>query len=181
MDLRSAQHLGRHDASAPVADQRKAPTVPRSRCNTQGRAPLAGLLRREAQVADSGNQRAPDAVPLVEEDVHVGKRRVEIGRVRVRIVTEEEPRPVEAELRIVAIGRELAPGETVPGPREEEDGTVLVLPVLEEVMVVEKRLVLTEELRIRRHSGSAMVTADVTLRRQHAEIERLPPDPRAND
>jgi stress response protein YsnF len=51
---------------------------------------------------------------------------------------------------------------------------VLVIPVLEEVLVVEKRLVLREELRIRRTSASEAVEVPVTLRRQHAEIDRLP-------
>jgi stress response protein YsnF len=122
-------------------------------------------------------------VPLAEENARLVRHTVETGRVRVRLRTEVEEVPVQAELRTetvdverVAVGRELAPGEAVPAPREEEGGAVLVVPVLEEVLVVEKRLVLTEELRIRRRVDAEPAAGTVTLRRQRAEVERLPPE-----
>jgi uncharacterized protein (TIGR02271 family) len=117
----------------------------------------------------------------MEETVSLQRREVETGRVRVQLRTETEERHLHADLRSeaieverVAIGRQLAEGEAPPGTREEEEGRVLVIPVLEEVLVVEKRLVLREELRIRRTSASEAVEVPVTLRRQHAEIDRLP-------
>ena len=73
------------------------------------------------------------------------------------------------------IDRELAPGEAPPVPREEEDGKVFVVPVLEEVLVVEKRLVLREELRLRRTSDTQHVEQVVPVRRQTATVDRLPP------
>jgi uncharacterized protein (TIGR02271 family) len=120
---------------------------------------------------------------LAEEELSVSRQRVTTGRVRVHLRTETEQRQVEAELRSesveverVPLDRELPPGVAPPGPREEEGGAVLVVPVLEEVLVVEKRLVLREELRIRRHGTTERVRQPVTLRRQHAEVERLPPE-----
>jgi stress response protein YsnF len=50
-----------------------------------------------------------------------------------------------------------------------------VVPVLEEVLVVERRLVLREEVRLRLVAAEETVEEAVTLRRQHAEVERLPP------
>ena len=121
-------------------------------------------------------------IPLVEETASLSRRRVETGRVRVRLRTEEEDVPVAADMRVetvrverVAIGRELPAGAPAPRPREEEDGAVLVVPVLEEVLVVEKRLVLTEELRIRRTVALEAAEERIVLRRQRAEVERLPP------
>ena len=122
-----------------------------------------------------------DAVlPLLEEALVVGKRRVETGRVRVSIATETEERLVRETLRTerarverVAVGRELADGESAPAIRQEEDGTVVV-PVLEEVLVVERRLVLREEIRLRLVAVDETVEQPVTLRRQRAEVERLP-------
>jgi stress response protein YsnF len=111
---------------------------------------------------------------LAEEELSVSRQRVTTGRVRVHLRTETEQRQVEAELRSesveverVPLDRELPPGVAPPGPREEEGGAVLV---------VEKRLVLREELRIRRHGTTERVRQPVTLRRQHAEVERLPPE-----
>ena len=122
-----------------------------------------------------------DAVlPLLEEALLVGKRRVETGRVRVSVATDTEERLVRetlrterAEVERVAVGRELADGEAAPAIRQEEDGTVVV-PVLEEVLVVERRLVLREEIRLRLVAVDETVEQPVTLRRQRAEVERLP-------
>jgi len=123
-------------------------------------------------------------VPLLEEHAEIVRSVVETGRVRVQLHTEFEPAQVQAELRSeavsverVAIGRTIPEGEAPPMPREEEGGAVLIVPVLEEVLVVEKRLVLREEIHLRRRTTSESVTEDLTLRRQTAEVERLPPAP----
>lgn len=123
-----------------------------------------------------------EAVPVLEERLSLHRREVETGRVRVRLRTEVEETRLQADLRSdaveverIPIGRQLAEGEKPPATREEEGGKVLVIPILEEVLVVEKRLVLREELRLRRTSTSEPVETPVTLRRQHAEIDRLPP------
>lgn len=120
-------------------------------------------------------------LPLVQEDLVVGKRRVETGRVRVSIGTETEERVVRetlrserTELERVPVGRELADGEPAPSIRQEPDGTVVV-PVLEEVLVVERRLVLKEEIRMRLVAVDEAVEQPVAVRRQRATIERLPP------
>jgi uncharacterized protein (TIGR02271 family) len=133
-------------------------------------------------VAEKGDDIATEAVlPLLEEALRVGKRRVETGRVRVSVNTEiaeqvvrETLRSERAEVERVPVGRELADGEPAPALRQEQDGTV-VLPVLEEVLVVERRLVLREEIRIRLVAVDETVEQPVTVRRQRASVERLPP------
>ena len=120
-------------------------------------------------------------LPLVEEALRVGKRRVETGRLRVSVLTETEERLLRetlrterAEVERVPVGRELAEGEQAPVARREEDGTIVV-PVLEEVLVVERRLVLREEIRLRLVPVEEPVEQPVTLRRHRAVVERLPP------
>ena len=49
------------------------------------------------------------------------------------------------------------------------------MPVLEEVLVVERRLVLREEIRMRLVAVDEAVEQPVTVRRQRASVERLPP------
>ena len=135
-------------------------------------------------MAERENEAASEAVlPLVEETLRVGKRQVETGRVRVSVSTDvqeqvvrETLRSERAELERVPIGRELAVGEPVPALRQEPDGTVVV-PVLEEVLVVERRLVLKEEIRMRLVAVDEAVEQPVTVRRQRATVERLPPHP----
>ena len=48
-----------------------------------------------------------------------------------------------------------------------------IVPVFEEVLVVEKRLVLKEELHLRKCTSVEAVEAPVTLRKQTARVERL--------
>ncbi|MCJ2107478.1 YsnF/AvaK domain-containing protein, partial [Methylobacterium sp. E-041] len=65
-------------------------------------------------------------------------------------------------------------GETPPVVREENG--VTIIPVLEEILVVEKRLVLREEVHVRQTTADEDVEMPVTLRRQHAVIERVSPE-----
>jgi len=114
------------------------------------------------------------AVPLVEERAIVGKRVIETGRVQVRTRTEQREELVEAELareevevERVPIGREI---DVVPAVRQE--GDVTIVPVVEEVLVVQKRLVLVEEVHLRRTRRSETVSHPVTLATQRAEVVR---------
>jgi stress response protein YsnF len=52
---------------------------------------------------------------------------------------------------------------------------VTIIPILEEVVAVEKRPVLKEALRVRRVANMREEAQTVTLRRQRAEVERLAP------
>jgi stress response protein YsnF len=118
-------------------------------------------------------------IPLVEERLRVTTRDVVTGRVRVSTTTEtfeevvrQELRGMHAEVVRVPIDRVLAPGETPPGPRTE--GNVMIMPIFEEILVVEKRLVLKEEVHIIQSTTVDQVERPVELRRQRASIERLP-------
>lgn len=124
-------------------------------------------------------------LPLIEEALRIGKRKVETGRVRISVGTEQEDRVVRETLRSeragverVAIGRELAEGEAVPVVRRDPDGA-LVVPILEEILVIERRLVLREELRLLVSATEEAVEETVTLRRQRVVVDRLPPAPPA--
>jgi uncharacterized protein (TIGR02271 family) len=121
-----------------------------------------------------------DGIPLAEEEVRIDKREVPTGRVRVRTATEVVEELARAtldedvvEVTRVAVGREV---DIAPEVRTE-DGVVIV-PVLEEVLVVEKRLFLKEELHIRRSVTQEEVEVPITLRKQRAVIERLGPEGR---
>jgi stress response protein YsnF len=54
----------------------------------------------------------------------------------------------------------------------EKDG-VLIVPVLEERLVVTTELVLKEEIRITKKSRTEMVREPVRLRSERVEVERL--------
>lgn len=117
-----------------------------------------------------------NVITLVEEVATVNIGAMITGRTRVTTRTETVSDNVDAtlesqgvEVTRVAVGRDLDPDEPIPGPREEGDTTII--PVFEEILVVEKRLRLVEEVHIRRTTEMEDVRIPVTLRRQVAEVE----------
>ena len=111
---------------------------------------------------------------LVAEEAEVSKRKVVTGRIDVRTVTDTVDDLVKAsvqdqtvEVTRVSVNRYV---DAAPGLRTEGDLTII--PVFEEVLVVEKRLLLKEEVHIRRIIRSEDVETTVPLRRQRAVVER---------
>lgn len=134
-------------------------------------------------MTDQGAGATDRAIPFLQEYLTLGHREVEAGHVRVHLATTTEDRTLHApvnhqraEVQRIAIGRVVA---EAPGIREEEDGAVLVVPVLEEILVTERRIVLKEEIRIRRVTTTENVETTVALHSQAATIERLPPESQA--
>lgn len=126
------------------------------------------------------DERSPtDTIPLIEEALRVTTRQVETGHVRVRTVVGERAELAEADLfqetvdvRRVPIDREV---DAVPPIREE--GDTMIVSVVEEVMVVQKRLILREEVHLKRTRSVERFAEPVTLRTMQAVVERAPTDP----
>lgn len=133
----------------------------------------------EASLPGAGDAQAGDIrLPLVEEHPVIVKQMATTGRVRVATHTDEVEERVEAPLvgEVVEVTR-VPIGKRVEGapPQARTEGDVTIVPVFEEVLVVEKRLMLKEELHIRCNRTVETASATVILRRQRAEIERLEP------
>jgi stress response protein YsnF len=113
-------------------------------------------------------------IPIVEEEATILKRSVETERVSVRTSSEEEQVLVRDEVRRehVAITRVPKDEEVAEAPAIRTEGDVTIVPVLEERLVVEKRLFLVEELHLRRAVEHQAVELTTTLRRTRVEIER---------
>ena len=116
-----------------------------------------------------------EVVPLVEEELRVSKQQVVKGRVRVRTVvdTVEEVAREALQSEAVEVTRVPIDQEVTEAPAVRTEGDVTIVPVLKEVLVVEKRLVLKEELHLRRKVETETFEAPVTLRKQRVEVERL--------
>lgn len=61
------------------------------------------------------------------------------------------------------------------------DGDELVIPLYEERLVTEKRLVLIEEVRVRSTSSIETVHLRDTVRRETIDVERVPPELTASE
>ena len=130
------------------------------------------------------DDRAPDktgetVIPLLAEEVAISKQVVETGRVQVARVTHEREQLIDevlaqetVEIDRTPVGRQV---DTMPAVREE--GDTVVIPIVEEVLVIERRLFLKEELRIRRVRTTERHQESVTLRHQEAVVTRLSVEP----
>jgi uncharacterized protein (TIGR02271 family) len=118
------------------------------------------------------------SIPLVQENLTVAKRSVETGRVRIRTVVDEKLVRVSEQLERddVTIERVSVNREVTEAPEVREENGVLIVPVLEEVVVVEKRLVLKEELHVHRNRRQEPVDEAVRVRSMRVEAERVGPD-----
>ena len=114
------------------------------------------------------------AIPLVEERLSVAKRAVESARVRVRVTVEERQETVTEQLAHddVQIERVTRNERLSEMPHVRLEGSTTIIPVVEEVLVVEKALVLVEEIHVRRVTESKTVEIPATLRSERATVER---------
>ena len=113
------------------------------------------------------------AIPLVEERLRVGAKATETGRVRVRTVTEAREEIAAADLRREEVEVERVPRneEVAAPPPVREEGDVTIVPVVEERLVVEKKLFVVEEIRLRRKTVVEREEMPVTVRTQRAVVQ----------
>lgn len=134
---------------------------------------VAGMGQLTEALERAGGASA--VIPVVAEELRVDTRTVETGRVRVTKVVHEHQEVVdqpslseEVTVERVRVNRVV---EAAPQPRQE--GDTLVFPVLEEVVVVERRLMLKEEIRITKRVSETRNPQTVTLRSEEVKIERI--------
>ena len=122
---------------------------------------------------------APAAViPIIEEHVEVRTAVTPVGAVRVRVEIDETHQRVAVD----DVREEYQPsvhpiGQPAAARRDPYlDGDDVVIPVYEERVVVERRLFLKEEIRLRRARHVFREEHDVPVRRERAVFERLQAD-----
>ncbi|RZI54412.1 MAG: DUF2382 domain-containing protein [Pseudomonas sp.] len=118
-------------------------------------------------------------VPLIEESLVVDKRVIDQGGYqivkRVDIREEVVDEPLMAHTVLVErrpIGRLLSSMEP---PVVRQEGDTLIISIVEEVLVTEKRLMLKEELHITRSQAITHHSETFSLRSENVAIERLEP------
>ena len=114
-------------------------------------------------------------IPVIQEEIVVDKYVVEKGKVRVskRISRHEEI--VDEPLFHEQVQVERVPINKIVDakPAVRQEGDLMIIPVVEEQVFVEKRLVLVEELRVRKQVIETHQPQTVTLLKEQVEIERV--------
>lgn len=118
-------------------------------------------------------------IPVIREEMDVAKETVETGRLRIRTRVSERQEAVQVALeRDEYTVERVAVGRPVDAPAEvRQEGDVTIVPVHEEEIVVTRRLVLKEELHIRRRTLRHHATRQVVLRAQDVDVVREPIEP----
>ena len=133
-----------------------------------------------AEVIPGGKQlnEFAEVIPVIHEKLRIEKREFESGRVLVHKTVSERDEVAEVLLRQQDLIVDRVPGGRAvsEAPQTRQEGDTLIVPILEEVLVVEKRLMLKEELHIRKRSSERTEQHKVRLRAEHVEIEQTGPN-----
>lgn len=113
-------------------------------------------------------------IPVVQEEIRIDKRVIEAGKVRItKRVSERE------ELIDVPFLRQEVTVERVPinlfveaPPPVRQEGDTMIISIVEEQIVMQKKLLLVEELRVRKQVIETHQPQSVTLLREEVEVTR---------
>jgi stress response protein YsnF len=117
-------------------------------------------------------------IPVLQEQAWVEKHTVDTGRgVRVHKTVVEHPYQIDerllredVEVAHVPVDRIVALDQA---PATRYEGETLVVPIVEEVLVVERRLRIKEELRITRTRREERHAETVMLKSEQVSVERF--------
>ncbi|MHB0857335.1 MAG: YsnF/AvaK domain-containing protein [Anaerolineae bacterium] len=114
-------------------------------------------------------------IPVVSEQLKVGRRTTETGRVRLtKLVHEEEQVIDEPIVRDEVVVERVPANRPLKQPMETHyDGDTLVIPVLEEVLIVRKQLMLKEEIHIVKRRTTTSEPQRVAVRQEQVRVEKL--------
>jgi len=114
------------------------------------------------------------ALHVLQEKINIDKKSIVSGKVIIRKKVSEEEEVVavpitheEVEIKKIAINNYV---EEAPQIRYEGDTTII--PVIKEVLVVEKKLLLVEEVHVTKRIVQKTKEHTIPLRKEEIEVER---------
>jgi uncharacterized protein (TIGR02271 family) len=128
-------------------------------------------------------EQAGTVIPVIAEEAHIRKERRVTGKVRLRKIVHHEEQTVDEPLlkERVSMERVAIDRWVDEAPPIRSEGETLVVPVVEEVLVVEKRLRLREEIRLTWHQEEEHEPQRLVVRREEVRVERVPADDDADE
>ena len=116
-------------------------------------------------------------IPVMQETLDVQKRRVLKGGYRIKKTVDQREEVVDEPLSREEVSIErVALNQIVSNaspPQVRYEGDTMIVPVLEEVFVVEKRLLLKEEIRVRRTVHEVHAPQRVVVRSEKVVLEQI--------
>ena len=142
----------------------------------------------EQQRHEADNQRhsvngeQPAVIQVVQEQLTVSKDVVETARIHIRKRVVEEEQTLNIPLLQEGYEVQHVPINKIVDkmPAVRQDGDTTIIPVVREVLVVQKQYELVEEVHVIKTRTAIPHMQDITLRKELVEIVRKPTDPQQN-
>jgi uncharacterized protein (TIGR02271 family) len=111
---------------------------------------------------------------LSEEELAVRKQRMAAGEVDIhkRVETEHVSTPVTTMREEAVVERRPISDATLQAGTARIEGDEIRIPLMEEEVIVEKRVVPTEELVVRKHTVQETETVEADLRKERVDIDQ---------
>jgi uncharacterized protein (TIGR02271 family) len=140
---------------------------------SDGRTPKEGEFRHPAS---AHTDQAEMVIPVIAEEAQIRKERRIKGKVRLRKIVRHEEQTIDEPLlkERVSVERVAIDRWVDEAPPIRNEGETLIVPVVEEVLVVEKRLRLREEVRLTWHREEEHEPQHLVVRREEVSVERVP-------
>jgi uncharacterized protein (TIGR02271 family) len=136
------------------------------------------------ELPDDNRQEQPEnksedlVIPVIQEFLTVEKEVVETGRVNIRKTVSEEEASVNIPLLSEHYDVQRIPKKEIfakaPVPRQE--GDTIIVPVVKEILVIEKRYEVTEEVHLIRRTTSTPHVQQITLLKENVDVIRTDSD-----
>lgn len=129
-----------------------------------------------------GQQESVMVIPVIAEEVQVSREQRTTGKVRIhKEVREEEQWIDEPGFRDQVDVERIPVHKVIDTPAEVRyEGDTMIIPVMEEVVIVEKRLFLKEEIRVTKHREEIREPKSVKLKKEEVKVERAKSSGRKN-
>jgi uncharacterized protein (TIGR02271 family) len=137
------------------------------------------MEKRENRIRED---EASKIIPVIEEHATVHREVVETGKVHIRKTVTKEDVKINLPITNESYEIERVPVASKildePPPPVRYEGDVMIIPVLKEITVVQKKYEVVEELRITRHLTETPLVQEITLLKEHIQVERTDNNPK---
>ena len=136
----------------------------------------AAQSKMETEGGQQGEHQQPTTIPVVQEQARIDKTNIETAKIRIEKKVLEVDKTIDIPLLQEGYEVERVPINKIveSHPPVREDGDTIIIPVVREVLVVEKRLELVEEVHVIKRKTTVDHRESITLRKEEVTVERTP-------
>ena len=117
-------------------------------------------------------------IPVIQEEAYIDKKVVESGKVRIKKTVNQYEELIDEPLlrEEVKVERVSINQYVDQMPQARQEGDTLIIPVVKEEVVIQKRLLLVEELHVQKQIIETHEPQNITLHKEEVEVVRIAAD-----